>query len=176
MRKRSEKRIYTKDLFEKYAPMCKSFSELCRKFGIKVAAGGSYELIKNRCIEYNIDTSHFLGKSFYGGKRNPNHKNRLKPNDVFKIGHLYRLSHRLLKRVLIEVGKEYKCQVCSLKDWNGEILTLDIDHIDGDWSNCLLENLRFICPNCHRQTKTFGGKNKRVCNSEVECLTEDQVA
>jgi len=38
-------------------------------------------------------------------------------------------------------------------------LTLDIDHINGDWSDCKLNNLRFLCPNCHRQTDTFAGKN-----------------
>lgn len=54
----------------------------------------------------------------------------------------------------------YKCSVCSIKDWNGKNIVLEIDHIDGNSSNDLPENLRFICSNCHSQTSTFKGRNK----------------
>ena len=33
-------------------------------------------------------------------------------------------------------------------------LRLDIDHKDGDPLNNKLDNLQFICPNCHRQKTT----------------------
>lgn len=53
-----------------------------------------------------------------------------------------------------------KCAICSMEPvWNGESITFDVDHIDGDSSNYSPDNLRAICPNCHRQTETFGGKN-----------------
>lgn len=38
-------------------------------------------------------------------------------------------------------------------------MTMDIDHIDGDHRNNKPENLRLLCPNCHRQTSTWGKKN-----------------
>ncbi|NDB82938.1 MAG: HNH endonuclease, partial [Alphaproteobacteria bacterium] len=38
--------------------------------------------------------------------------------------------------------------------------TLQLDHIDGDPYNHQLENLRFLCPNCHSQTETFSGRNR----------------
>lgn len=169
-------RKYDKDLLIKYATESISISDLCRKMGIIRPAGGSYELIKNRCKEYNIDTSHFLGKSSFAGKRNPNYKNRLKPSEILINGHKYRISHKKLKRALLECGVEYSCKECTISTWNGKEITLDIDHIDGDWSNCEKDNLRFLCPNCHRQTKNFGSKNKkRDCNSVVECQTENLV-
>jgi len=34
-----------------------------------------------------------------------------------------------------------------------------LDHIEGDASNNLPNNLRLICPNCDSQSDTFGAKN-----------------
>ena len=39
-------------------------------------------------------------------------------------------------------------------------LTLEVDHIDGDYRHNLLGNLRFLCPNCHRQTPEFAGRSR----------------
>ena len=36
---------------------------------------------------------------------------------------------------------------------------LQIDHIDGDWENNTVENLRMICPTCHVLTETWGAGN-----------------
>ncbi len=43
------------------------------------------------------------------------------------------------------------------------------DHIDGNRSNNREENLRWLCPNCHSQTPTFG-KNKTKKKKEVSML------
>lgn len=42
--------------------------------------------------------------------------------------------------------------------WNGKKLSLQLDHINGDHSDNRLENLRFLCPNCHTQTETYCSK------------------
>lgn len=136
-----------------------NFSELCRKVGCP-DKGNSYQILKKRCNIWKINTSHFSGKS-HKGSRNPNYIRRKKSEDILHNNYIFRASCRELKRALIEQGVEYKCSECSLKDWLGKEISLDIDHINGDWSNNLKENLRFLCPNCHRQTDTFGSKNKR---------------
>ena len=39
-------------------------------------------------------------------------------------------------------------------------LSLQLDHINGINNDHRIENLRFLCPNCHSQTETYAGKNK----------------
>ena len=154
------KRKYTKEILEEAVKKSISYSDVCRAIGMNRAAGSSYELVKNRIAEYNIDISHFLGKAAFAGKRNPNYAKRKSCDEILIDGHQYRVSHRKLKRVLIENGVKYECKICTLDTWQGKPITLDVDHIDGNWKNCKKDNLRFICPNCHRQTDTFGGRNK----------------
>lgn len=72
---------------------------------------------------------------------------------------LYLHSNHLLKKILITSGREYRCEVCKIESWNNKGINFDLDHKDGDSFNNKLENLRFLCPNCHSQTKTFKGRN-----------------
>jgi len=47
---------------------------------------------------------------------------------------------------------ENKCMVCGNDGiWNDKPLVLDVHHIDGNRENNAVENLRIVCPNCHRQ-------------------------
>ena len=64
----------------------------------------------------------------------------------------------LIKYVSIRDG--YKCSHCGLCEWLGESISLDLDHIDGNNKNNLPINLRLLCPNCHRQTPTWGNKKR----------------
>jgi hypothetical protein len=64
-----------------------------------------------------------------------------------------------LRKVLSRLNG-YVCECCGISDWNGKKLILCVDHRNGLANNNMLENLRLICPNCHSQTDTFGGKNK----------------
>ena len=64
-------------------------------------------------------------------------------------------------RTYIVEQANYKCSQCGWNEVNlftGKI-PLEIDHIDGDWKNSSIENLRVLCPNCHSLTKTFRGAN-----------------
>ena len=71
--------------------------------------------------------------------------------------------------------KEYCCKRCQVTDWQEEHLTLELDHIDGNRTNNQLDNLRWLCPNCHSLTPTFRGYNKSLSGkkkvSDAELLT-----
>jgi Zn finger protein HypA/HybF involved in hydrogenase expression len=72
---------------------------------------------------------------------------------------LYR-SNCYLNRIIAEFNlMDYKCSECLIEQWNDKKIVLELDHIDGDSSNCKLVNLRYLCPNCHSQTNTYKGKN-----------------
>ena len=63
-----------------------------------------------------------------------------------------------LRKILLKIKDS--CWNCDIKYWNEKKLVLEVDHINGDASNNLPENLQLLCPNCHSQTSTFCGRNK----------------
>ena len=71
--------------------------------------------------------------------------------------------YAILKSAIIKHNLlDYCCSKCYGKGvWMEEVLTLELDHINGDSCDNRLENLRFLCPNCHSQTPTYKGKNSR---------------
>lgn len=66
-----------------------------------------------------------------------------------------------LRRYMLSKAN-FSCELCG---WNavhpddGKPL-VEIDHIDGNASNCAESNLRVLCPNCHSMTSTFRSRNK----------------
>ena len=61
----------------------------------------------------------------------------------------------------------HACTLCGNDGtWQGLPLTLEVDHIDGDFLNNILTNLRFLCPNCHRQTPNFAGRSRGKFTSQ----------
>jgi len=54
----------------------------------------------------------------------------------------------------------YKCKICGISEWNDKFIILELDHINGDNRDNRIENLRFLCPNCHSQTDTWRGRGK----------------
>jgi predicted amidophosphoribosyltransferase len=52
-------------------------------------------------------------------------------------------------------------------EWRGKPISLHLDHINGDPSDNRIENLRILCPNCHSQTPTYSGKNKKTARNNL---------
>lgn len=54
----------------------------------------------------------------------------------------------------------HRCSICGNTEWMGKPIPLVVDHIDGNPSNCKVENFRLVCGNCDMQLDTYAGRNK----------------
>jgi hypothetical protein len=67
--------------------------------------------------------------------------------------------HHLKRRLLSEGLKENRCEICGITRWMGRPINMQLHHKNGDGSDNRLENIQFLCGNCHSQTDTYGGRN-----------------
>ncbi len=89
-----------------------------------------------------------------------NYINRWKNNQTNGIRGDYQISLHI-KRYLME-KYNYKCSRCGWGEKNiyTNKIPLEVEHIDGDYTNNNEENLILLCPNCHSLTSTYKGANR----------------
>lgn len=134
-----------------------SYSDCLRQLGLGTHGGSSTDILKERIQELSCDISHF------GNKKkviSPNVKYSL--DEILVENSTYKNIARLKIRLVKEGYLEYKCARCGINEWMGEPISLQLDHQNGKNNDHRLENLRFLCPNCHSQTDTYAGKNKNL--------------
>ena len=151
---------YTRELLAPVVKASVSIAEVMRRVGIKTWTGGSHTLIRDRIRHYALDTSHFTGKAW-----NPNPVSggpeKLSWREVLVLNRVGRREHRhRLERAMLESGIKHVCSDCKRKPWwRGKPLKFHIDHKNGDHLDNRRPNVRFLCPNCHSQTPTYGSLN-----------------
>ena len=111
--------------------------------------------LKRRIAELDCDISHF-GKK----EKTQSPQARYSLDEILIENSTYANISRLKERLVREGRLEYKCQNCGIKEWQSKPLSLHLDHINGKNNDHRIENLRFLCPNCHSQTDTYAGRNK----------------
>lgn len=127
-------------------------------------AGGNFQTIKKYIKLYDINVEHFeTSEEKYIGLLNYNAINKIPTEDILVINSTYNRTNLKL-RLISEKLLDYRCNLCeNIGKWNNKPITLQLDHINGIYNDNRIENLRFLCPNCHSQTENYAGKkNKKV--------------
>lgn len=142
-----------------------TISEVLFKLGYSVKGNSwGFAKIRQRMSDLNLDGSVFKGKSpitKYGSLHKVNASDILKPN--------CKHARSVLRRYVIKNNLiPYRCAICGCVEWQGRTLSLELDHINGINNDNRIENLRFLCPNCHSQTTTYGSRNQQRNDSEYE--------
>lgn len=76
----------------------------------------------------------------------------------------------IIKGVIITEGLlPYECSECGIDNWQGESITLELDHVNGIRNDNRFDNLRLLCPNCHNQIPNFRGKKNIGKIKATEC-------
>ena len=145
---------YKKDFFSIVVKESINLSDVTRNLGLKNYCGNR-DTVKKYIKKYNLDTNHF--------HNNYNLRNKSKPKsnlvDILKENSTY--DKKSLKQRLYKEGiKKPICELCGQNEiWNGEKMSLILDHINGINDDNRIVNLRIVCPNCNATLPTHGAKN-----------------
>jgi hypothetical protein len=156
----------TDDEFEELVNNSHTYKELALKLGTS-SNGCNNNTIKARIDSLGLSTDHF--DAVYNKMVEYNNTRLIPLSKVLVNGSNY--NRRSLKKRLIADGILLnKCSKCGLGNiWNGESITLQLDHINGTCNDNRLDNLRIICPNCHSQTHNFAGRNNKRISITKRC-------
>ncbi|MCH5671731.1 HNH endonuclease signature motif containing protein [Streptomyces gilvus] len=131
-----------------------SYADVMRDLGLTVN-NTNHRRVRRVVSRLGLDTSHFKRKTWAQPERPApepiSHRVLIVlPSDAG------RTNRSQLHRALAEIGVPYTCETCgNTGEWLGRPITLQIDHINGDWRDNRRENLRYLCPNCHALTETW---------------------
>lgn len=161
-KKRSKIWFIPKQDLEEIVKNSETISNILKSLGM-LNKGNNFKTLKSRLAFDNIDYSHIkLGRDANKGRTFPSNATPLE--DVLVVNSSYS-RYNLKIRAFKEGILKNECYICKLKpEWNGQPLSLQLDHINGISDDNRIENLRILCPNCHTQTDNFAGKRKKVKN------------
>lgn len=148
---RWDRRSYTAEELETAWRASSTITECMERLGKNPRSGGAYRDLTGAAKELGLDKFDMQPRVYRTA--------RITDEEFFTNGR--RHSGVAIKRRMLARGIPEVCDWCGLgPEWNGKVLVHHVDHIDGDPLNNVINNLRFLCPNCHSQTDTYCGKNK----------------
>ncbi|KUO18391.1 HNH endonuclease family protein [Streptomyces dysideae] len=131
-----------------------SYADVMRGLGLDVN-DTNHRRVRRAAARLGLDTSHFTRRA-WGRPERPAPAPTAHRVLVVLPDHAGRTNRTQLHRALTETGVPYACETCGNKgEWLGQPITLQIDHVNGEWRDNRRENLRYLCPNCHALTETW---------------------
>ena len=140
---------YTDEQLQKAVKNSFMWTEVVRKLKGSLKSGNSLTHAKKRAIKTGIDFSHFKRPTDIAANNN-----RLSADEILVYNRLKGRREGIvrLRRALKAKGVEEKCEECGITDkWNGKNIVLEIHHENNDCVDNRIENLKYLCPNCHSQ-------------------------
>ena len=137
---------------EHFIDVCNSSQSMCAACA---QLGMQFGTFKRYALKFGCYKTNQSGKGIH--RKSPKHTIPL--NEILEGLHPSYQTSKLRKRLIDNGIKENKCECCGISSWNDKPLSIELHHIDGNRTNHKLENLMFLCPNCHSQTDTFRAKN-----------------
>ena|SRR5215469_1576621 len=135
----------------------KTMAEVHRRLGLKTS-GGTQKGLWQHSRRLELDTSHFTGQGWSKGNRKRVDEVRRDLLPLLVKGNRVAF---LRDRLITSGLKKAQCEECGITEWLGRPAPLQVDHVDGDYRNNELSNLRILCANCHMLTETWGFKKGR---------------
>lgn len=149
---------------------CNSIREILLKIGYRKTGTYLYDKFKNHLKDMGIDIPKYKNLNI------PSNWKKYDIDEILVEDSKYK-SRKTLKDKLLRNGlKEYRCEECGNDGtWNGNPLSLHLEHKNGVNNDNRIDNLCFLYPNCHSQTKTYAGRNVKrekilnycSCGSEI---------
>jgi hypothetical protein len=153
---------WTVDELRQAVDASECLSDVLRRLGLR-PAGGNHRNILGWIDRLGISIDHFDPDV---GRRRPRGR---RPLAEILVEHSSASRQHLKARLYAEGLKARRCELCGQgEEWNGRLMSLILDHINGVADDNRLENLRIVCPNCAATLDTHCGRNTRLERRECE--------
>ncbi|MER5949234.1 HNH endonuclease signature motif containing protein [Streptomyces sp. NPDC001904] len=151
----ADSKLFPEAEFTQAVAASHGLADLMRRLGLPAFSSSARAKARRSIDEYGLSVEHFTGQAHSAGVPSPR---RRSAQDILVLrpAGTRRTNTPLLRRALDEIGVPRACVDCGQGElWEGKRLVLEVDHVNGATHDDRLENLRYLCPNCHASTRTW---------------------